>query len=126
MAEVVGQRLIESGFEQTLTSVLDLPHRASGPGRLEIGPPQRFRNRTVVALLWEPAGPDGLLPVMDGLIELHHAPQGCTSVILWARYDLPLGRSEDLVDRLVAHRVAESAADEILSLISAPAVAPLR
>ncbi len=85
--------------------------------RMQVGRPERLWDRMVIPLTWEAAGFSGLFPVMDALIELHRKGPDRTRLVFWGRYDPPLGRVGDLVDRLVAHRVAEATVRGLLAAI---------
>ena len=81
----------------------DLAQRA----RVEVGEAREVERGLVVPITWEASGFAGLFPVLDALLEIHPSRRGHSHLVFWGRYDPPLGRAGDLIDRLIAHRVAE-------------------
>jgi len=82
--------------------------------RIEVGDARLVRDHFVIPVTWEAAGLTGLFPVMDALIEVYRAAKGQSRIVFWGRYDAPLGRAGDLIDRYVAHKVAESTVRKLL------------
>lgn len=85
---------------------------------LEIGVVNRVRGRFVVPLTWQAAGFAGLFPVMNAIMEVHPAGRDGSRLVFWGRYDPPLGRMGDLIDRFIAHKAAESSVGALLSAIA--------
>lgn len=65
------------------------------------------RERLMLPVSWKAAGGPPIFPSMEGT--LHVEPEGAeaTRLTLNARYDPPLGRLGQLVDRVLMHRIAE-------------------
>lgn len=83
----------------------------------ETGEPIRLHDRTIVPLTWEARGVPGLFPVMDATVELRPRGRGRSHVLFWGRYDPPLGRLGSLLDRTLAHHVAEASVEHLLDLL---------
>jgi hypothetical protein len=89
----------------------------------QTGPVQRVGERFVVPVTWEASGFAGLFPIMDAILELHPAEENRTRLLFWGRYDPPLGRVGDLVDRFIAHRTAEATVSALLDAVAEKATA---
>ena len=61
-----------------------------------------------VPLIWQVAGPGGIFPRLDASLEIAPLSADLTQITLFGRYDPPLGRIGDGLDRLVLHRLAEN------------------
>lgn len=92
--------------------------------RLEVGEPISLHDRTVVPLTWEAVGFPGLFPVMDAVVEVRPRGRTGSHVLFWGRYDPPLGRLGELVDRTIAHEVAEATVEHLLDLLEGYVVGP--
>src|ERR671923_2247671 len=93
-----------------LRSKLGLGRLRTGVGkraRLEVGDARFVRDHFVIPVTWEASGYAGLFPVMDAVMEVHRAGAEQSRIVFWGRYDPPLGRAGELIDRYVAHEVAE-------------------
>lgn len=84
---------------------------------LEVGEPVSLHDRTVVPLTWDAVGFAGLFPVMDAIVEVRRRGRSTSHVLFWGRYDPPLGRLGELVDRTIAHEVAEATVERLLDLL---------
>jgi hypothetical protein len=62
----------------------------------------------VVGLRWEAHGYSGLFPVMDAVLQVSRLSSVRSRVVIWGRYDPPLGRAGELIDRYIAHEVAQA------------------
>jgi hypothetical protein len=82
--------------------------------KVELGEPVRFPSMTSLALPWEPAGLEGLLPRLDANIELGALGEDRTQLAVSARYRPPLGAVGRTVDRVLLHRVAEATVKDFL------------
>lgn len=89
--------------------------KVSKRARLEIGMVNRVRDHYVIPITWQADGFAGLFPVMDAIVEVHPAGREHARIVFWGRYDPPLGRMGDLVDRFIAHRAAGSTVGALLS-----------
>lgn len=98
--------------------------RVSKRARVHLGRVERVRDRFVAPLTWEASGLAGLFPVMDAMIEVHPAGRGRTRLVFWGRYDPPLGRTGDLIDRMIAHRTAEATIEQLLTSLAAHLTGP--
>lgn len=56
---------------------------------------------------WEAVGGLPIFPSMEGTVHVEPSGPGSTKLTLNARYDPPLGKLGELVDRAVMHRVAQ-------------------
>ena len=84
---------------------------------LEVGKAYTVRGHYVVPLTWEASGLAGLFPVMQALIEVHRRGRDQSQIVFWGRYDPPLGRAGELIDKYVAHEVAEVTVQHLLAAI---------
>lgn len=91
--------------------------------QVEVGDAHHVRSRIVIPLTWQAARAAAWFPVMDAILELHPAGRGRTRVVFWGRYDPPLGRIGDILDRLVAHGIADATVDHLLEAIATRAEA---
>jgi hypothetical protein len=76
--------------------------------RLHIGRLTRKKGSVSVPITWEATGYSGLFPVMDAVIQLVRVGPTTSRLVFWGRYDPPLGRAGQLVDKYIAHQVAQS------------------
>ena len=79
-----------------------------------LGAPVRFPSMTSVPLTWEPVGLEGVLPRLDGNLELGALGEDRTQLAISARYRPPLGVVGRAVDRVLLHRVAEATVKDFL------------
>ena len=86
--------------------------------RIEIGEVRRVRERFLVPVTWEASGFSGLFPVMDGLFDIRSAGRYRSRVIFWGRYDPPLGRAGEVIDRYLAHNVALATVTSLLDALA--------
>jgi hypothetical protein len=56
---------------------------------------------------WSAVGGPPIFPMMEGTLHVEPAGPRRTKLTLNARYDPPLGRLGDLIDRAVMHHVAQ-------------------
>jgi len=85
--------------------------------QVEVGNVTRVGDHFVVPITWQASGFAGLFPVMDAILEVHPAGREQARMVFWGRYDPPLGRMGDLVDRFIAHEAAQSSVRVLLSAI---------
>jgi len=75
---------------------------------IEITSVDRKKDGVVIGLCWEAKGYSGLFPVMDAIVQVSRIGPTTSRVVMWGRYDPPLGRAGELIDRYIAHEVAEA------------------
>jgi len=74
---------------------------------LQTGEPIVDGDVTTLPILWEAVGAPSLFPRMDGSLEIAPLGSSLTQLTFFGRYDAPLGRLGEGLDRLVLHRIAE-------------------
>jgi hypothetical protein len=85
---------------------------------VSVGAPARFPTKTLLPFTWRPTSGNGLLPDLDGDIELGPLGPGRTQLALSARYRPPLGTLGRAVDRVLLHRVAEATVKDFLDRLA--------
>jgi hypothetical protein len=85
---------------------------------VSVGAPLRLPSKTLLPFTWRPTSGNGLLPDLDGDIELGALGPGRTQVALSARYRPPLGSLGRVADRVLLHRVAEATVKDFLDRIA--------
>jgi hypothetical protein len=80
--------------------------------------PARFPTKTLLPFTWRPTSGNGLLPDLDGDIELGPLGPGRTQLARSARYRPPLGTLGWAVDRVLLHRVAEATVKDFLDRVA--------
>lgn len=75
---------------------------------LAVGEPIARDDSVTIPLMWEVAGAAGLFPRLDASLEIAPVSADLTQITLFGRYDPPLGRLGEGLDRLVLHRLAEN------------------
>lgn len=65
-------------------------------------------NRVMLAVSWEAVGGPPLFPRMEGTLHVQPEESESTRLTLNARYDPPLGKLGELIDRALMHRVAQA------------------
>jgi hypothetical protein len=91
---------------------------------VSVGAPMRLPSKTLLPFTWRPASGNGLLPDLDGDIELGALGPGRTQLALSARYRPPLGTVGRAADRVLLHRVAEATVKDFLDRIAAALTRP--
>jgi hypothetical protein len=81
--------------------------------------PQRFGSRTLVPITWEATGPDGLMPALEGDLEVAPLGPSRTQLSISARYSPPMGPVGRALDRALLHRVAEATVKDFLDRVGA-------
>jgi hypothetical protein len=64
-------------------------------------------DRIMLPVSWSAVGGPSIFPMMEGTLHVEPAGPRETKLTLNARYDPPLGRLGDLIDRAVMHHVAQ-------------------
>ncbi len=85
--------------------------RAAGvPVQLRVGRPREAVDCVVTPLAWSPMRLAGLLPELDGDLQVSPLDEEGTAsrLGLYGRYAVPLGGAGLTIDRLAMHRIAES------------------
>jgi hypothetical protein len=91
---------------------------------VSVGAPLRLPSKTLLPFTWRPTGGGGLLPDLDGDVELGELGPGRTQLALSARYRPPFGALGRTADRVLLHRVAEATVKDFLDRIAAALVRP--
>jgi hypothetical protein len=91
---------------------------------VRVGAPVRLPSKTLLPFTWKPTGGNGLLPDLDGDIEVGSLGPGRTQLALSARYRPPLGTLGRAADRVLLHRVAEATVKDFLDRIAAALTRP--
>jgi hypothetical protein len=89
-----------------------------------LGAPARLPTTTLLPFTWRPASGTGLLPDLDGDLELGPLGRGRTQLALSARYRPPLGRVGRAADRVLLHRAAEATVKDFLDRVAAVLARP--
>jgi hypothetical protein len=91
---------------------------------VSVGAPMRLPSKTLLPFTWRPTSGTGLLPDLDGDIELGALGSGHTQLALSARYRPPLGTLGRTADRVLLHRVAEATIKDFLDRVAAALARP--
>lgn len=91
---------------------------------VSVGPPLRYPSKTLLPFTWRPASGTGLLPDLDGDIELGALGDDRTQIAISGRYRPPLGSLGRAVDRVLLHRVAEATVKDFLDRVAAALAHP--
>lgn len=91
---------------------------------VSVGTPVRLPSKTLLPFTWQPTSGNGMLPDLDGDIELGALGPGRTQLALSARYRPPLGTLGRAADRVLLHRVAEVTVKDFLDRIAAALTRP--
>jgi hypothetical protein len=91
---------------------------------VSVGAPLRYPAMTLLPFTWRPTSGNGLLPDLDGDIELGSLGPGRTQLALSARYRPPLGPLGRAADRVLLHRVAEATVKDFLDRVAAALARP--
>jgi hypothetical protein len=81
---------------------------------VDIGQPQRVESKMLLPISWQPASGHGLLPAMDGDIEVAPVGENRTQLAVMMQYTPPFGLAGKVADRALLHRVAEATAKDFL------------
>ena len=76
--------------------------------RVVVGDVRHKGGSVVIPVTWESKGYSGLFPVMQAVIQVSRLDRQHSRIVFWGRYDPPLGRAGEVIDRYVAHQVAEA------------------
>jgi hypothetical protein len=76
-------------------------------------------DRVMLPVSWEAVGGPPLFPSMEGT--LHVSPEGAgeTRLTLNARYDPPLGKLGEMLDRALLHRLAQATIEDFVVRLAA-------
>jgi hypothetical protein len=85
---------------------------------VSLAAPVRLPSKTLLPFTWRPTSGNGLLPDLDGDIEVGTLGPGRTQLALTARYQPPLGTVGRAVDRMLLHRVAEATVKDFLDRVA--------
>jgi len=81
---------------------------------VRVGQPQRVESKMLLPISWQPASGHGLLPAMDGDIEVAPVGEHRTQLAMMMQYTPPFGLVGKVADRALLHRVAEATAKDFL------------
>lgn len=85
---------------------------------VQVGAPVNQGEVVTLPVLWEAVDSPGLFPRMDGSLEVVPVSPTRTQVTFYGRYDPPLGRLGQGLDRILLHHVAEHTVRAFLSEIA--------
>jgi len=85
---------------------------------VEIGQPLRRHTTTLLPIRWRPASASGLIPELDGDLEVAALTPAASQLSISARYTPPLGSVGAAIDRALLHRVAEATLKDFLDRIA--------
>lgn len=81
---------------------------------VEVGQPLRRHTTTLLPIRWRPASATGLIPELDGDLEVAALTPAASQLSISARYTPPLGTVGAAIDRALLHRVAEATLKDFL------------
>jgi hypothetical protein len=81
--------------------------------------PRRLGSRTLVPMTWEATGPDGVVPTLEGDLEVATLGPNRTQLSISAMYTPPMGAFGRALDRALLHRVAEATVKDFLDRVAA-------
>lgn len=84
-----------------------------------VGDPVRLESKTLLPITWTPVGGHGLIPVLQGDLEVAQLGAAMTQLALSGRYRPPLGALGRTADRALLHRVAEATVKDFLDRVAA-------
>jgi hypothetical protein len=135
------RRVLERDFEQVLPAFVGRPgpwlpdlvkdaleHGYEARARLglgflakkvvvRIGDPSVSQKHLVAPLRVMATGPEGLFPHLDANLEISSLVPGSVVIRLVGTYRPPLGRTGEVLDKVVLHKVAEATLDNFLDEI---------
>jgi hypothetical protein len=82
------------------------------------GETRRLGSRTLVPLTWEATGSDGLLPALEGDLEIGPLGPNRTQLSISVMYRPPMGVVGRALDRTLLHRVAEATVKDFLDRVA--------
>jgi hypothetical protein len=85
---------------------------------VEVGQPLRRHTTTLLPIRWRPASAAGLIPELDGDLEVAALTPAASQLSISARYSPPLGSVGAAIDRALLHRVAEATLKDFLDRIA--------
>jgi len=109
-ARVRGERLLSDvGFGSAL--------RIEKLVLVELSPAIQVETKLLLPLKWRPTGDKGLLPALEGDIELAPLGPTRTQLAMTARYTPPFGLLGRVADRGLLHRVAEATVKDFVDRV---------
>jgi hypothetical protein len=81
--------------------------------------PRRLGSRTLIPMTWEATGAGGLIPTLDGDLEVAPLGPRRTQLSISAMYTPPMGALGRAFDRALLHRVAEATVKDFLDRVAA-------
>ena len=88
--------------------------RLDRPVLVRVGEPQRVESKMLLPISWQPPSGHGLLPAMEGDIEVAPIGGSRTQLAMMIRYTPPFGLVGKVADRALLHRVAEATIRDFL------------
>lgn len=137
------RRVLERDFEQVLPAFVGRPstwlpdlvkdsleHGYEAKARLGVGPlakrvsvrigdPSVSKKQLVAPLRVMATGPEGLFPHLDADLEIRALAPGSVVLRLTGTYRPPLGRTGEVLDKVMLHKVAEATLDNFIDEIVA-------
>jgi len=85
---------------------------------VEVGVPLRRHSTTLLPIRWRPAAASGLIPELEGDLEVASLTPSSSQLSINARYAPPIGRVGAVIDRALLHRVAEATLKDFLDRVA--------
>jgi hypothetical protein len=85
---------------------------------VEVGTPLRRHSTTLLPIRWRPAATSGLIPELEGDLEVAALTPSSAQLSISARYSPPIGRVGAAIDRALLHRVAEATLKDFLDRVA--------
>lgn len=83
-------------------------------------------DRVMLPVSWEAVGGPPIFPRMEGTLHVEPEAAGATKLTLNSRYDPPLGKLGELIDRVVMHRLAQITMTDFIERLARALSAELR
>jgi len=80
--------------------------------------PRRLSSKTLLPMMWEATGLEGLLPTLEGDLEVGPLGPNRTQLSISAIYRPPMSALGRVLDRALLHRVAEATVKDFLERVA--------
>ena len=114
----IAGRADERGTELLTEVGIGAEHLAHASVALEFGALLKMPSKTLLPFRWTAVGGGGLLPALEGDIEVARLGANMTQLAVNAQYEPPFGALGRAIDRILMHRVAEATLKDFLDRIS--------
>jgi hypothetical protein len=85
---------------------------------VELHEPIRLEGKTLLPITWTPASGTGMLPALEGDVELAPLGPARSQLAMTARYTPPFGLLGRVADRALLHRVAEATVKDFVERVA--------